>query len=68
MSIGMYRQPGKSSQSRDREMSTDMENDFRQKSVEEFQVDPFSKCADILSSVYKIFKAVEKLLLILYFL
>ena len=68
MPIGMYRQPGSSSQSRDREMSTDVENDFRQKSVEESQVDPFSKCANILASVYNIFKAVEKWLLILYFL
>ena len=64
----MYRQPDCSSQSRDREMSTDTKNDFTQKSVEESQVDPFSKWADILVSVYKIFKAVEKSLLILYFL
>ena len=64
----MYRQPDSSSQSRDREMSSDMENDFWQKSVEESQVDLFYKFADLLSSVYQIFEAVKKSLLILYFL
>ena len=49
-------------------MSADMENDFRQKLVEESQVDLFYKCADFLASVYQVFKSVEKSLLILYLL
>ena len=44
-------------------MSTDMEKDFRQKLVEESQVDIFYKCAGFLASVNQIFKSVEKSLL-----
>ena len=44
-------------------MSTDMENDTRQKLVEKSQVDLFYKSADILASVYQTFKAVENQLL-----
>ena len=58
------RHPGRSSQCRDRGMSSDMENDIRLKSVEKYQEDLFYKCADFLASVYQIFKALEKLLFI----
>ena len=41
------RLPGSSSQCRDKGMNTDIENNIKQKSVEESQVDLFYKCTDL---------------------